>query len=329
MKLGIVGAGLIVHTLLEFIHEVDVDLIAISATPAEEEKLLEMQKEHGFKYVYTDVDEMLKNEEIDTVYLGVNNQLHYLFAKKVLEANKHLILEKPFTSNHKQAQVLVEMAKEKKLMIFEAISTIHNPNFKKIEELVPTLGDIKIVSLNYTQYSSRYDAFRRGEILPAFDYKKSGGALMDLNIYNIHFIVRLFGSPLKVDYIANIEHNIDTSGILTMDYGSFKAVLVAAKDCGAPFTNCIQGNDGCIYTSSPAFTLTHFEYQLNKHEPVHYDLTNNAHRMKHEFLDFLKIFNEKDYAEDEKLMEHSLAVMKVISEAREKINLVFPDDANL
>lgn len=272
---------------------------------------------------------MIKNDEIDTVYLGVNNHLHYLFAKKVLEANKHLILEKPFTSNYNQAKQLVDLARSKKLMIFEAISTIHNPNFKKIEELLPTVGDVKIVSLNYTQYSSRYDAFKAGEVLPAFDYKKSGGALMDLNIYNIHFIVGLFGSPINVDYIANMERGIDTSGILTLDYGKFKAVLIAAKDCGAPFINCIQGNEGCLFTSSPLFTLTHFEHQLNKQEPTHYDLTNNSHRMKHEFLDFLEIFNNKDYEADDKLMNHSLAVMEVISKAREKINLVFPDDSNI
>ena len=100
MKLGIVGAGLIVHTLLEFIHELDIELTAICATPAEMEKLEELQKKHGFRYIYTDIDEILKNEEIDTVYLGVNNHLHYLFGKKVLEAGKHLIMEKPFSSNY-------------------------------------------------------------------------------------------------------------------------------------------------------------------------------------------------------------------------------------
>lgn len=329
MKLGIVGAGLIVNTLLEFIHEVDIELVAISATPQEEEKLKDLQKQHGFKYIYTDYEQMLKNDEIDTVYLGINNQLHFRFAEKALNANKHLILEKPFTSNYNQAKKLVDIAHNNHLMIFEAISTIHNPNYKKIEELLPSVGDVKIVSLNYTQYSSRYDAFRNGEVLPAFDYTKSGGALMDLNIYNIHFIVGLFGLPISVDYMANIERNIDTSGILTLDYGKFKAVLIAAKDCGAPFTNCIQGNDGCIYTSSPMFTLTHFEHQLNKQEPVHYDLTNHAHRMKHEFLDFLEIFNNKDYEADEKLMQHSLKVMEVITKAREKVNLVFPDDQNI
>ncbi|MCR5096958.1 MAG: Gfo/Idh/MocA family oxidoreductase [Erysipelotrichaceae bacterium] len=329
MKLGIVGAGLIVSTLLEFIHEVDIELVAISATPTEIDKLNELKAKHGFKYVYTDIDELLKNDEVDTVYLGVNNQLHYLFGKKVLEADKHLIMEKPFASNYDQACMLVEMAKNRHLMIFEAISTIHNPNFLKIKELLPTLGDIKIVTVNYTQYSSRYDKFKEGVILPAFDVNKSGGALMDLNIYNIHFVLRLFNAPKNVRYIANIEKGIDTSGIMTMEYDKFKVVSIAAKDCGAPFTNCIQGDLGCIYTSSPLFTLTDFYYQLNKQEPLHYDLTNNAHRMKHEFLDFIDMFNNNDYEAVYELLDHSLMVMKVVTQARNDIGLVFPDDSNL
>ena len=329
MKLGIIGAGLIVNTLLQFIHEVDIELTAICATPQEIDKLNQLKSEHGFRYVYTDIDELLKNEEIDTVYLGVNNQLHFLFGMKVLEANKNLIMEKPFSSNYNQAKKLCDLAKAKHLFVFEAISTIHNPNFKKIEELLPTIGDIKIVSVNYTQYSSRYDAFRNGEILPAFDYKKSGGALMDLNIYNIHFILKLFGPPNDVHYIANIEKNIDTSGILTLEYDNFKAVSVAAKDCGAPFTNCIQGNLGCIYTGSPLFTLTDFDYQLNKQDPVHYDLTGSAHRMKHEFIDFIDMFSNDRYAEAYRLLDHSMEVMKVITKARKDISLVFPDDENI
>lgn len=329
MKLGIVGAGLIVNTLLEFIHELDIELVAICATPSSIDKLNKLKNEHGFKYVYTDIDELLKNKEIDTVYLGVNNQLHYLFGKKVLMADKHLIMEKPFTSNYQQALNLVSIARERKLMIFEAISTIHNPNFIEIKKLVNNLGEIKIVSVNYTQYSSRYDKFKNGEILPAFDVNKSGGALMDLNIYNIHFVLGLFGPPKDVHYIANIEKGIDTSGILTMEYDGFKVVSIAAKDCAAPYTNCIQGNLGCIYTNSPLYTLTDFNYQLNKQDSVHYDLAGKSHRMKHEFVSFLDMFNNKDFTKMNEYLNHSLEVMKVISKAREDINLSFPDDQNI
>ena len=57
---------------------------------------------------------------------------------------------------------------------------------------------------------------------------------MDLGVYNVSYIVGLFGEPNQVHYTANVERGIDTSGILTMDYTGFKAVSMAAKDCAAP-----------------------------------------------------------------------------------------------
>ena len=96
MKLGIVGAGVIVHTLLEFVHELsEIELVAICTTAKSLEKLNTLKAEHGFRYVYTDYEQMLKNDEIDTVYLGVNNQFHYRYGKRALESGFNLIMEKP------------------------------------------------------------------------------------------------------------------------------------------------------------------------------------------------------------------------------------------
>ena len=97
-------------------------------------------------------------------------------------------------------------------MIFEAMNLHYIPAFLSLKEDLKKLGDIKIVSFNYSQYSSRYNAFKEGNILPAFDFHKAGGALMDLNVYNIHALIDLFGKPVYHKYMANIERNIDTSG---------------------------------------------------------------------------------------------------------------------
>ena len=75
-------------------------------------------------------------------------------------------------------------------MIFEAMNLHYIPAFLSLKEDLKKLGDIKIVSFNYSQYSSRYNAFKEGTILPAFDFHKAGGALMDLNVYNIHALDR-------------------------------------------------------------------------------------------------------------------------------------------
>ena len=72
-------------------------------------------------------------------------------------------------------------------------------------------------------------------------------------------MVALFGKPLKVNYMANIEKNSDTSGIITLDYGNFKAVLIGAKDCKAPIATSIQGDQGCISIQTPANVLKSFK----------------------------------------------------------------------
>ncbi len=95
----------------------------------------------------------------------------------------------------------------------EAITNQYLKNFQGIKEAVKKIGTLKIIECNYSQYSSRYDAFKEGTILPAFNPKMGGGALMDINIYNIHLVVGLLGKPERVQYYANIERDIDTSGI--------------------------------------------------------------------------------------------------------------------
>ncbi|MBQ6654235.1 MAG: Gfo/Idh/MocA family oxidoreductase [Erysipelotrichaceae bacterium] len=330
MKLGIAGAGLIVETLMQFIDEVrEVEKVAICSLPTDRERMEMFSREHDIGKIYYDFEEMLKDGEVETVYLGVPNFMHYTMGKKALEAGKNVIMEKPFCSSFAQAQHLADLAYRNDLIIVEAITNQYNPNFLKMKQLLPQIGEVKIVNLNYTQYSSRYDDFRRGIIKPAFDVTKSGGALMDLNVYNVHVCLGLLGKPKAVHYYPNIEKNIDTSGILVLEYDDFQASLVAAKDCGAPLLNCVQGNKGCLYTSSPLFTLTDFSFRLNGQPAMHYDLDGGMHRMKPEFLEFVDIIDNHDAPKAAEHLQHTLDVMEVLTLARQSAGIVFPDDENL
>jgi predicted dehydrogenase len=246
-----------------------------------------------------------------------------------LEAGKNVIVEKPFTSNHKEALILSELAKEKKLFIFEATTTPYLPNYKKIKELLPTLGDIKIVQCNYSQYSSRYNSFKEGNILPAFDPKASGGALMDLNIYNIHYVVGLFGRPENIEYFPNIERGIDTSGILILDYGTFKCTSVGAKDCKAPIANTIQGDKGCIYQTTPANSCQDFEVIMNDGTRSSIHENHYNHRMIYEFHEFELAIDHNDLEKCYEMLEHSVLVSEVQTIARNKAGIVFQADIDI
>lgn len=315
MKLGIVGAGMIVKDFLTMTPLLpEIELKAITGTPHGIDNLEKLQMQYGIDRVYTDIDECLANEEIDTVYVAVPNHLHFAFAKKALEAGKNVICEKPFTLNLAELKELAELAQTKQLILLEAITNQYMMNYQKIKEAVPTLGEIKVIECNYSQYSSRYDAFKAGEVLPAFNPKFGGGALMDINIYNIHFVVGLLGAPSSVKYLANIEKDIDTSGILILNYPDTKVVCIGAKDSTATIRSTIQGTKGSVIVNGATNVLDNFDIE-SKAGIENFDFKQNSHRMYEEFKAFQRIIAEKDLKEAALRLQHSEEVLRVVEQA--------------
>jgi predicted dehydrogenase len=268
---------------------------------------------------------MLKRDDLDAIYIAVPNHLHYAMCKQALLAGHSVILEKPMTSNDTEVDELAGIARDRGLYLFEAISTIYFSNYNKIIEWLPRIGDVKIVSCNYSQYSSRYDAFRNGEILPVFDPAKSGGALMDLNVYNLHYVMGIFGKPDAVSYDANVERGIDTSGVIRLDYGSFKAVLIAAKDCAAPAGCVIQGTKGYIIQNTPANACGAVTLHLNDGTVEHYDEAP-GYRLEPEFRFFADTIKNKDLALCYEKLSHSIDVCRVMAAARRDAGVIFAAD---
>ena len=321
MKLAVLGTGKIVQEFLPMIQQVtDVELVALLSTPRSLDKAKEMQAQYHIQEVYTDYETLLGNATIDTVYVALPNHLHYQYTKAALLQGKNVICEKPFTLNAQQLQELIQIATEKRLILLEAITNQYLNNFLQIKKDLAQLGKIKIVECNYSQYSSRYDAFKEGKILPAFDPQKGGGALMDINIYNIHFVVGLFGKPEKVQYLANIERDIDTSGILVLDYGAFKAVCIGAKDSTAQIRSVIQGTDGSIEVLGATNEMPRYE-RRSKTEIEAVNANLDKHRMYQEFEKFTEVIDQKDLAFALEQLNHSFTVMQVVDQALESANL--------
>ena len=318
MNLGIVGAGMIVKDFLSFTHELpEIKLEAIVARNIE--NLKNLQNTYNIKQIYTDLDECLSSPSIDTIYVAVPNNLHYLVAKKALEAGKNVICEKPFTLNYHETVELFELAESKNLILIEAITNQYLPNYLEIKENLSQIGNIRLVECNFSQLSSRYEAFKKGIIAPVFDKNQGGGVLGDLNIYNIHFVVGLFGAPKNSEYYPNIVREVDTSGILILEYDEFKVVCIAAKDTYNNSYANIQGDKGLIkvigtLNEVPNYIIKNNEVEMKVNKNIH------KHRMYSEFKKFIDVIDNKDFDFMEKQKEHSLAVMEVIDKSRKQIN---------
>ena len=113
MKIGVVGNGMIVGMFLHDVALVDhAEVVSLCVRPHSLEKGQKIAEEHQIPLVETNYDNFLKNPEIETVYVGIANLVHYEYAKKALEAGKHVILEKPFTVDSTEAKELAALAKE-------------------------------------------------------------------------------------------------------------------------------------------------------------------------------------------------------------------------
>ena len=330
MKLAILGTGFIVKEgALPALREVsEIEVTAIFARPSSKDAAEKLAAKYSIPTVYTDYDELLQSPDIDFVYIGLINSVHYDYTKRALMAGKNVIVEKPFASTAREVAELKELALERHLYVFEAVTILHLPNFHSIRESLPSIGKIRTVTANYSQYSSRYDKYLQREVLPAFDPERSGGALYDINIYNLNFIIGLFGAPEDVTYTANIGFNgIDTSGLVSMRYKDFFATALGAKDSESPGFITIPGEKGYIRVLGAPNELKAFEISLRgSGEVTHKELNRYEHRMVHEFKEFAEIFDGQDFERMKQGLDVSLAVLETAEKARKQVGIVFPCD---
>jgi len=291
MKLGTIGSGAIVDNMFHAIK--DIDGIEVEAVYSRNlDKAKEFAAKHQVKKYYDNLDDLFADDSIDTIYIATPNTLHYPQAKE-----------------------------DNGVMIFEAITNIHTPNFGLLKDNLEMAGPLKNVMLNFSQYSSRYDRYRKKEISNAFNPEFDGGALTDINIYNIHLANGLFGKPEHITYYPNLGFNgVDTSGILIMEYPDFTVTAIGAKDCSADYEFLLEGEDGTFKISKASSgVMAQVDFIPVKKdkddEDIRISIEQGPH-MSYEFMDFLVALNENDQEMYQKYKKETLDAMEMLMEAK-------------
>lgn len=316
MNIAALGTGKIIPEAIAAMQiSKKFNVVTIWARPHSRDKAQALAEKFHVEKISTDLDEVLNDRAIDFVYVGLVNSVHYEYAKRALDAGKNVILEKPFTVTSEEAQNLIDLATAKKLYLFEAVTNLHMPNFYALRDAVKKIGEIKIIQANYSQYSSRYDAYKEKKVAPAFDLKTYGGALRDLNVYNINLVAALFGMPKKINYTANIGFNgVDTSGVAVLEYDGFVANCICAKDSASPCYFVVQGDKGFVRVDGGSNELNSVEVAIRGEEVQKINLNKFEHRMVHEFIEFGEIFEAGDYEKVVAGLKTSLLVTKIIEQ---------------
>ena len=325
IRLGTVGSGMIVRIILDCMQKVEgIRLCAVySRSPETARKLAE---EYGAGKIYTDLDVMLSDPEINCVYIATPNSLHYPQAKKALLAGKHVICEKPFCTKAGHAAELALLARQLGLMLVEAVPTAFLPHLEVLRQQLPKIGRIRLVMGNFSQYSSRYDLLRQGQVPNIFNPRLGGGCLMDIHFYNVWLHAALLGPPETVHYCPNLHPcGSDTSGMLTLRYPDFVSQTAGAKDTWGENFIQIEGEEGYIYAVGGSAALLEIRVVTKTGREV-IQVQPEPVRWLYEARALTDLLLREDRQTLAGLMEISLHTSAILEKARHAAGIRFPED---
>ena len=243
---GIIGTGKITRTFLEAVA------VSAGAGPGggvfpQPEKAQSFGEEYGAKVFTDSLEDLAADRDVQAVYIASPNCCHCEQAIRMMDAGKHVLCEKPAASNQEEYQRMLEAARRNGVVFFEAMRPAFTPEMAMVEETLPRLGKIRQASFSFCQYSSRYDNFKNGMIENAFRPELSNGSLMDIGVYCIHWMVRLFGMPesLQASPIF-LENGVDGAGAIIGTYPDMQVQLLYSKICDGHTPSEIQGENGSL-----------------------------------------------------------------------------------
>lgn len=242
MKIGILGAGGIASTLAKTMNELpEVECYGVASRDLEKAKAF--AKEHAFQHAFGSYESMLEDKNIELVYIATPHSHHYPHIKMCLNAGKHVLCEKSFTVNEKQAAEVFHIAEEKKLLLTEAIWTRYMPSRKIIDNLLAekVVGDVMKMTANLNYPLCNKERIVKPEL--------AGGALLDVGIYPLNFAYMHFGDGVKEIRSAAQMTSAGVDGenaiILLYEDGRM-AVLNSGIHGKSDSQGVFYGSEGCM-----------------------------------------------------------------------------------
>lgn len=288
------------------------------------EKAEKFASEHNVSLCYDSLSKMLSNKDIEAVYIASPNSFHYGQAKMCLEHGKHVICEKPAVVTSEQLREIYEIADRNGLVFLEAMKSMHSDGLAVIRNEIENIGDIKSGSIDFSQLSSKYPAYKRGENPNIFNPKFCTGALMDLGVYCVYFVLELFGKPEKViSHSDFLESGADYAGILIFVYPDKSITVTYSKVANGFLPSKILGEDGAVTVKSVSKLTGVNRYYNDGASKELYPVVDENLVMSKEIEAFIGFVNgaNSDYYDYCKQM--SLDVCEIMEQIRKENNFTF------
>ncbi|TGY47676.1 Gfo/Idh/MocA family protein [Clostridium perfringens] len=198
LKWGILGPGNIARDFAQALNRVNGEVYAVASR--NKERAEKFARENNVKKAYGSYDEIIKDENIDVVYIATPHSNHYEYIIKSLNNNKHVLCEKAITVNERELEEALKIAREKNLVLEEAMTLFHMTLYEKVIKKINNedLGKVNMVQVSFGSFKE-YDENNR-----FFNLDLAGGALLDIGTYALSF-ARYFLSSMPEEILSTVK----------------------------------------------------------------------------------------------------------------------------
>lgn len=323
MKIGILGAGNIAHTMAQTLTQMkndDIELYAIGSSSLQ--KSQEFAKKHNIKRAYGSYEELAQDQEIDLIYIATIHTMHYEHALLCIQHHHHVLIEKPMTVNQKQAKELFQQAKEQNVFISEAMWTRFMPSALFFKELIQkqTIGEISSVNAQI--------GYRLNNVKRMIDLNCGGGALLDIGIYLLHFAMMVLGNDVKkiTGETMKLDSGVDAIDGIMMNWSGRFASLQATMMADCDNHGYIYGTQG--YLKVDNINNPHYieQYDIQHNLIQTHDFSKQITGFEYEILACKQAIENGQKESSYVPHELTLQVLSYMDDLRKQWDITYPQD---
>ena len=317
LKWGILGPGNIARDFAQALNRVNGEVYAVASR--NKERAEKFARENNVKKAYGSYDEIIKDKDIDVVYIATPHSNHYEYIIKSLNNNKHVLCEKAITVNERELEEALKIAREKNLVLEEAMTLFHMPLYEKVIKKINNedLGKVNMVQVSFGSFKE-YDENNR-----FFNLDLAGGALLDIGTYALSF-ARYFLSSMPEEILSTVKKaktGVDEeSGIILKTKEDEIATISLAFRSKMPKRGIVSCDNGFITIDNfPRANKATINYLDGAVEVIECGEEEKA-------LDYEVIFMEERIKENKESnsIELTYDVTKIMNKVRKDCGIVYP-----
>jgi len=312
IKWGILGTGGIAR---EFAQDVsnftEMQIAAVGSRTLEKAKEFSLAESAFGSY------EELVTSNVDAIYVATPHQMHCQNTILALEAGKPVLCEKPFAINAKEATAMANKAKEKNLLLMEAMWTRYLPHIQKLRDVISELGEIYSVSADHGQALTHIQRLT--------DPNYAGGALLDLGIYPVSFIYMILGKPSRITSRADLVGGVDyqTSAIFEYSNGAHANFTTNLKVKG-PTVAVVSGTKARLELETSFYRPTNMRLIYNDGNTIEFKNEYRGNGLREQAIYFEKMLISGKKSSALLPVSETISIMETLDQIREQIGLKYP-----